>query len=230
MMSLENMIAPDSIGVEKGRYLWDSSNHRVMNNLFTFLCASVCVVIAICDGLNVYNDYNQPLVRLILVVAFFACLFFAVRGIRDQRQINVKLLAIVGDKGFSILKYNEEKNFVLSEYVQPYKTLDRIEKQEHNDVTEDGVYLQTVSKYSFFAPDKKYYQKLKYNRNDIQLSEKAGLSDVKAMLAIEEAYSQSRKTASIKETEEPVAIIPSHPQPLLRIRKPIMWADIEKGS
>lgn len=228
MMSLENMIAPDSIGVEKGRYLWNGSRHRVMNHLLALLCGSVFIGIAACNRLNIYNEYDQPLLQMLLAVALFAGLFFAVRAIRDQRLLNVKLLAIVGDKGFSILKYNEEKNFVLSEYVQPYTTLDRIEKHERNDISEDGVYLQTVSKYSFYAPDKKFFQKLRYNRNDIQLSERDGLPDVKAMLAIEEAYSQSRKTASITETEEPEAIIPSHPQPLLRIKKPVMWADIEE--
>ena len=228
MMSLENMIAPDSIGVEKGRYLWNGSRHRVMNHLLALLCVCVCIGIAVSNGLDFYSEYDQPLVQMVLGVALFGVLFFAVRAIHDHRLLNVKHLAIVGDKGFSILKYNEEKKFVLSEYVQPYKTLDRIEKHEHNDVTEDGVYLQTVSKYSFFAPDKKFFQKLRYNRNDVQLSEWEGLPEVKAMFAIEEAYNQSRKNAAIMETEEPAAIIPSHPQPLLRIRKPVMWADVEE--
>ena len=228
MMSLENMIAPDSIGVEKGRYLWNGSRHRVMNHLLALLCVCVCIGIVASNGLNFFSEYDQPLVKLILGIAIFGSLFFAVRAIKDHRLFNVKNLAIVGDKGFSILKYKEEKNFVLSEYVQPYTTLDRIEKHERNDVTEDGVYLQTVSKYSFFAPNKKFFQKLRYNRNDVQLSERDGLPEVKAMFAIEEAYSQSRKTASIMETEEPEAIIPSHPQSVLRIRKPVMWADIEE--
>ena len=43
MMSLENMIAPDSIGVEKGRYLWNGSRHRVMNHLLALLCICVCI-------------------------------------------------------------------------------------------------------------------------------------------------------------------------------------------
>lgn len=46
-----------------------------------------------------------------------------------------------------------------------------------------AIYLQTVGYYTFYAPDMKFYQKIKYN--------------------------------------------PSHPQGLLKIRKTIMWADVE---
>lgn len=74
-MSLENMIAPDSIGVEKGRYLWNASRHRVMNHLLALLCVCVCIGIVASNGLNFFSEYDQPLVKLILGIAIFGSLF-----------------------------------------------------------------------------------------------------------------------------------------------------------
>lgn len=223
MDALDKMIAPEEVGKEAKRFVWDGSRHHVMNQVLSLLCLLLIVVIAI------YNDfsfYDKPIVQFVLAMFLPLSVYFLIMAIQDYRIRNVRYLAIVGELGFCIIKYNEEENVVLLNYVQSYKSLAQIEKRQRCDVSEDGVYLQTHYQYSFYAPDCKFQLNLKFNRYDIRLSEQGGLSDVKAMRAIEAAYAESKKSAQIEQIEEAEDVIPSHPQSLLRIRKPVMWADL----
>lgn len=225
MDALENMIAPDAIGVEKGRYVWNGTRHHVKNHLLALLSIAGIIGLFAVDG---FSGPYRPLSQMVLAVLIAATAYYLIWAIYDQSMRHVKYLALVGDKGFSIIKFNEENEEVLLSYVQPYNTLERIEKRQRYDVSEDGVYLQTKCRYGFYAPDKKFEQYLTFNRYDVRLTEREGLPDVKAMKAIEEAYAQSKKAASISRIMESEEVIPSRPQPLLRIKKPIMWADLRE--
>lgn len=225
MDALENMIAPDAIGVEKGRYMWDGTRHHVKNHLLALLSIAGIICLLLVDG---FSGPYRPLSQMVLAVLIAAAAYYFIWAVYDQSMRHVKCLALVGDKGFSIFKYNEENKEVLFSYVQPYNTLTRIEKRQRYDVSEDGVYLQTKCRYGFFAPEKKFEIHVTFNRYDVRLIERDGLPDVKALKAIEEAYAQSQKAASIARIMESEEVIPSRPQPLLRIREPIMWADLRK--
>lgn len=225
MDALEKMIAPDAIGVEKGRFMWDGTRHHVKNHIMAML-GIACII-----GLFAVDAFDGPykaLCQIIMAGLIAATAYYLIWAVNDQCMRHVKFLAIVGDKGFSIFKYNEENEEILMSYVQPYKTLDRIEKRQRYDVSEDGVYLQTRCRYAFYAPEKMFELQLVFNRYDVRLTERDGLPDVKAMKVIEESFAQSKKAASIARIMESEEVIPSRPQPLLHIRKPIMWADIRE--
>lgn len=223
MNSFENMIAPDAIGAEKGRYLWEGTRHHVKNHLLT-LVGFVCIIVLY--AANDFQSVDQPLSQIVLAGLIVITSYYMILAIHDHMLRHVRLLAIVGDKGFSIIKYNEIEEEVLLSYVQTYDTLDRIEKHQRYDVSEDGVYLQTVCRIEFYAPDKRFEQKLAFNRYDVRLTESDGLPEVKAMKAIEEAYALSKTAAQITRIMEAEEVIPSHPQPLIRIRKPVMKVNI----
>lgn len=223
MKGIENALVPDIIGTETSRYLWEGTRHHVMNHLLTAVCIVFFVVIYVSNGVHT-SAWSQTGLSISATLGAF----FFIRALNDYRMRNISYLAIVGDKGFCIYKYNEAEDLVITQYLQSYDALDSIEKREHDDVSEDGIYLQTIARYSFFALDKKFSQKIKYNRNDIRLSESYGMPEVKAMLAIEQAYNQSCVKAEVTTIKEEEEIIPSHPQGLLKIRKPIMWADVEE--
>ena len=225
MKSLEKMIAPDAIGIEKGRYLWDGSRHHVKNLLLAMLSLLGIVLLA---AANDFSKFEHPFSQFLLAVLIALSAYFLIMAVHDQSLRHVKILAIVGDEGFGIFKYNEVEELMLMDYVQTYSSLDHIEKRQRYEVSEDGVYLQTVCHYRFFAPEEKYHQKLIFNRYDIRLCEHDGLPEVKAMKAIEEAYSASKKVAPITRVMESEEVIPSHPRPLISIKDAIMWADLKE--
>lgn len=225
MEGIEKLMVPEIIGTEKSRYLWEGTRHHVLNNLLAIVCIVFFVVIYVSNGAGIHTS---PWSQAGLSLSATLGAFFLIRAFNDYRMRNINYLAIIGDKGFCIYKYNEAEDLVVSEYLQSYDTLDHIEKREHDDVSEDGIYLQTVGYYTFYAPDMKFYQKIKYNRNDIRLSESYGMPDVKAMIDIERAYNLSCEKAEVTTIQEMEEVIPSHPQGLLKIRKPIMWADVEE--
>lgn len=224
MKSLENMIAPDAIGIEKGRYLWDGSRHHVKNHLLAVFSFLGIILFA---AANDFSKPEHPLGQILLATLIAMSAYFLIMAIHDQSLRHVKLLAIVGDRGFGIFKYNEVEELMLRDYVQTYDSLDHIEKRQRYDVSEEGVYLQTVCHYRFFAPEEKFHQKLIFNRYDVRLCERDGLPEVKAMKAIEESYAASKKAASITRVMESEEVIPSRPRPLISIKDAIMWADLK---
>lgn len=225
MKGIENTMAPDVIGTEKSRYFWEATRHHVFNHLMAAICIVFFVAIYQSNGIGVSTSaWAQAGLSISVTLGSF----YFIRALNDYHLRNIGYLTIIGDKGFCIYKYNMAEDEVLSQYMQSYEELEHIEKREHDDVSEDGIYLQTVAHYTFYAPDKKFHQKIVYNRNDVRLSESYGMPEVKAMLAIERAYNQSCAEADVTTIQETTEVIPSHPQGLLKIRKPIMWADVEE--
>ncbi len=225
MRSIEKRKSPSIIGEEIGRYLWESERHHVKNYLLTFVCFLIFAVIAKNYGIG---QYVAPWTQTGLSVSMTLGVFFLIKAIHDFHLRHVRFLAIVGKEGFCIYKYNDEEKEVLSEYIQPYCTLEHIEKNERQNVSEDGVYLQTSTRYAFYAPEKKFSVCVKYNRHDIHLEDNYSMPDVKAMLAIERAYNRSSVAAMVYSFKEEEEIIPSRPQSLLKIHKPVMWTEIEE--
>lgn len=225
MRSIENRKSPNVIGEETARYMWECERHHVLNHILTLVCMAVFITIAQTNGIG---QFASPWAQAGLSVSMTLGVFFMIRAIHDYQLRHIRYLAIVGTEGFCIYKYNEEEKEVLSEYVQPYNTLSYIEKEERQNVAEDGAYLQTVTRYTFFAPEKKFSLRVKYNRHDVHLDDGYSLPDVKAMMAIEKAYDKSSQGAHVFSFEDQAEVIPSHPQSLLKIHKPVMWADIEE--
>jgi len=228
MINFENIQSPDSLGKVQNRFMWNGTRHHVLNHLLFLLCLTVATVIIYLANRNGYSLSDNTVLQCFLTLSLTVGVFFMLRAIQDQMLRHIRYLAIVGDRGFSILKYNEENDVVVEEYVQPYESLLHIEKHERDDVSEDGIYLRTVSRYVFYAPNRKFSHKVKFNRNDIRLQERDGMADVKALIAIERAYNACCSNASIDQIQEPEVVIPSHPQPVIRLKAPILWRDLEE--
>jgi len=223
MGKLDNYLVPEEIGTIKGRYIWDKSRHSVKNH---FLAVALLLLFTIISAhYNFHFEYRviPPLAQIVLTMSLSLGVFYVMKALDDYRCRHLKVSAIVGEEGFCIVQYNDLDDEIISEYVQVYRRLDRIEKYVHNDISEEGIYLRTVSTYAFYAPDLKYFIKLKYNRRDVRLVEQEGLADVRAILAIEDAYKQCRMK-KIAVIPEPDYLIPSRPRPLLKINQAIMWS------
>lgn len=224
---LENVASTETLGKVQSRYVWEEARHHIQNHLLFLLCV---VVGAIVLGMSYQSGHTlrtSPILQMCITACVTLGMFFLMRAIHDQMLRHIRCLATIGDRGFSIVKYNEENDMLLEEYVQPYDSLLRIEKHEHDDVSEDGIYLRTVSSYYFVGSDNSFCKKIKYNRNDIRLNERDGMADVKALFAIERAYNASCQTATITHIAEPETVIPSRPQPVIRLKTPVMWRDVE---
>lgn len=218
----------EALGRVQSRYVWEGSRHHVQNHLLFLLCIATGATIFGLAHQSGQSLSDSPLMQVGLTLCLTIGIFFLFRAVHDQMMRHIRYQAIVGDRGFSIMKYNEESNLMLEEIVQPYDTLLRIEKHEHNDVSEEGVYLRTVSNYSFYGTENTFSQEVKFNRNDIRLQERDGMPDVKALFAIERAYNESCQHATIAQVEEPETVIPSRPQPVIRLKAPVMWRDIDE--
>lgn len=202
--------APEAIGTEMERYNWDATHHHhLVLNLVLFLVALACSW-----GIAAYYDYvpfgsEVPLIsKIVLVLILVWALLLFLRALRELLRINIRIVAIVGDKGFCIYQFNVVRQRILSRYLQTYATLDHIEKYEHNRVSEEGVYLGTVAHYTFHAADgRKVRFKLVYHSNDVRLTRRRGLGDVKAMRAIDIAYNNSR-TSEVPEITTDRVVVP----------------------
>jgi len=225
MSKLDNYMVPEVIGTVEGRYLWDESRHHVKNHVLAVLMLAGFVAMASQYDFQFKYHVIPPLMQIALTMSLVLGVYFVIKAVDDFQLRHLKVMAIVGDEGFCIVRYNDKEDEILSDYVQIYRQLERVEKYMHNDITEDGIYLRTVSTYAFYAPDLKYHIELKYNRRDVRLMECDGLDDVKAILSIEEAYKRChlKKVAVIP---EPDYLIPSRPRPLLKINQAIMWSDV----
>lgn len=228
MNNINNIQLPDSLGEVQNRYMWEGTRHHILNHVLFLLCLAIATISLYIAQSHGYTLRNSTFMQCIMTFSLTLGVFFMLRAIQDQMLRHIRFLAIVGDRGFSILKYNEENDVVVEEYTQPYESLSHIEKHERDDISEDGIYLRTICRYDFYAPDRKFSQKVKFNRNDIRLQERDGMADIKALMAIERAYHASCGNASISQIQEPETIIPSHPQPIIRLKAPILWRDLEE--
>ena len=113
-------------------------------------------------------------------------LFPAILALLRIRQI--RYLAIIGDKGFCITRYNAINNTVLEQYIQPFDKPWEIRKEVNHKESEDSIYLYTTAKYTFYAPYKKMEIKLRYNANDARLSGVRGLKGLRAMTDLEHEH------------------------------------------
>lgn len=97
----------------------------------------------------------------------------------------VRYLAIIGEKGFCITRYNGITNEVMDRYVQTFDKPWDIRKEIMHKESEEGIYLYTSARYTFYAPYKKMEIKLRYNANDARLHGVRGLKGLRAMDEIE---------------------------------------------
>ena len=141
-------------------------------------------------------------------------LFPAILALLRIRQI--RYLAIIGDKGFSITRYNAINGVVLEHYVQSFDKPWEIRKEVNHKESEDSIYLYTTAHYIFYAPYKKMEIKLRYNANDARLSGVRGLKGLRAMTELEHEHEVHTEGGECK--IEKRKLTPHLPKPFKKVR------------
>jgi hypothetical protein len=135
----------------------------------------------------------------------------------------VRYLAIIGDKGFCITRYNAINGAVLEQYVQPFDKPWEIRKEVNHKESEESIYLYTTAKYTFYAPYKKMEIKLVYNANDARLEGVRGLKGVRAMHDLEHEHQVHTEGGEC--VIEKRRLTPHLPKTKIKIRNPFHRRD-----
>ena len=141
-------------------------------------------------------------------------LFPALLALLRIRQI--RYLVIIGDKGFSITRYNAINGVVQEQYIQTFDKPWEIRKEVNHKESEDSIYLYTKAKYTFYAPYKKMEIKLRYNTNDARLEGVRGLKGLRAMTDLEHEYEVRNTEGDIEKRK----LTPQLPKKKLKVRNP----------